>query len=179
MSSTSAQLTSRGRPGFVSAEADLGYKVFTTTRPGLTPDLPPGYESLMWVTNSATLIYGKRDAVLVDTFLMQDQSAQLADQVAAAGKNLTYIYITRGHGDHFFGINALEQRFPNVRAAAPASVVDRIANTLAPDELEGFWRKRFPGQIPEGGDYRPAGCDSTLRVGDILVAPTSGGDHEH
>jgi glyoxylase-like metal-dependent hydrolase (beta-lactamase superfamily II) len=133
-------------------DAQLEYRVFTATRPGLTPDLPPGYESLMWVANSATLIYGKRDAVLVDTFLMQDQSVKLADQVAATGKNLTHIYITHGHGDHFLGINALKQRFPNVRAVATASVVDRIAKTLAPDELDGFWRKRFPGQIPDDPD---------------------------
>ena len=52
--------------------------------------------------------------MLVDTFLTIDQGAQLADQVAAAGKNLTHVYITHGHGDHFFGINALKQRFPHI-----------------------------------------------------------------
>ena len=141
MSSTSS--------GPTSGQADLDYRVFTATRPGLTPDLPPGHESLTWVANSATLIYGQRDAVLVDTFLMQDQSAQLAQQIAATGKNLTHIYITHGHGDHFFGINAVKQRFPDVRAVATASVTERIAKTLAPDELDGFWRQRFPGQIPD------------------------------
>jgi len=53
----------------------LRYKVFTATRPGLNRDLPPGKESLMWVANSATLIYGERDAVLVDSFLTVDQSS--------------------------------------------------------------------------------------------------------
>jgi glyoxylase-like metal-dependent hydrolase (beta-lactamase superfamily II) len=135
--------------GSVSPDAGLEYQVFTATRPGLTPDLPSGHESLMWVANSATLIYGQRDAVLVDTFLIQDQSVKLAQQIAATGKNLTHIYITHGHGDHFFGINAVKQQFPDARAVATASVTERIAKTLAPDELEGFWRKRFPGQIPE------------------------------
>jgi glyoxylase-like metal-dependent hydrolase (beta-lactamase superfamily II) len=85
----------------------LNYRVFTVTRPGLTPDIPAGHESLAWVANSATLIYGEHDAVLVDTFLTLDQSAHLADQVAASGKNLTHVYITHGHGDHFFGLGAL------------------------------------------------------------------------
>jgi glyoxylase-like metal-dependent hydrolase (beta-lactamase superfamily II) len=129
--------------------APIEYRVLTATRPGLTPDVPPGYESLMWVANSATLIYGKRDAVLVDTFLTLDHAVQLADWIAASGKNLTYIYITHGHGDHFFGINVLKQRFPNVRAVATASVVDRMDAQLEPDMLEGFWRQRFPGQIPD------------------------------
>ena len=131
------------------AAGQLEYRVFTATRPGLTPDIPAGYESLAWVANSATLIYGARDAVLVDTFLTIDQSVQLADEVAASGKNLTHVYITHGHGDHFFGLGALKQRFPNVRAVATAAVIDRIAGQLEPDMLDGFWRQRFPGQIPD------------------------------
>ncbi len=131
------------------AAGQLEYRVFTATRPGLTPDIPAGYESLAWVANSATLIYGARDAVLVDTFLTIEQSVQLAAEVAASGKNLTYVYITHGHGDHFFGLSALKQRFPNVRAVATAAVIDRIAAQLEPDMLDGFWRQRFPGQIPD------------------------------
>jgi len=74
----------------------------------------------------------KRDAVLVDTFLTLDHAVELADQIAASGKNLTYLYITHGHGDHFFDINALKRRFPNVRAVATASVVDRRAASSRP-----------------------------------------------
>jgi glyoxylase-like metal-dependent hydrolase (beta-lactamase superfamily II) len=131
------------------AADQLEYRVFTARRPGVTPDIPAGYESLAWVANSATLIYGTRDAVLVDTFLTIDQSVQLADEIAATGKNLTYVYITHGHGDHFFGLGALKQRFPDVRAVATAAVIDRIPGQLEPDMLEGFWRQRFPGQIPD------------------------------
>jgi glyoxylase-like metal-dependent hydrolase (beta-lactamase superfamily II) len=35
-------------------------------------------------------------------FLTIDHGVQLADEIAATGKNLTYIHITHGHGDHFF-----------------------------------------------------------------------------
>ena len=48
-----------------STRNDLQWKVLTIRRPGLTRDLPPGKEELMWVANSSTLIYGERDAVLV------------------------------------------------------------------------------------------------------------------
>ena len=80
----------------------LKYKVFTVTRPGLNRDVPPGKESLLWVANSATLIYGERDAVLVDTFMTVEQSSGLADAIVASGKTLKAIYVTHGHRDHFF-----------------------------------------------------------------------------
>jgi len=137
------------RPEPHQTENQLEYRVFTATRPGLTPDIPADFESLAWVANSSTLIYGMRDAVLVDTFLTLDQSVQLADAVAASGKNLTHVYITHGHGDHFFGLGALQERSPNVRAVAKAGVIDRIEAQLTPAWLEGFWRQRFPGQIPD------------------------------
>jgi glyoxylase-like metal-dependent hydrolase (beta-lactamase superfamily II) len=131
------------------SEAALQWNVLVKQRPGLTRDMPPGKESLMWVANSATLISGKRDAVLVDTFLTVDQSNDLADWVAASGKNLTTIYVTHGHGDHFFGLRILLDRFPHAKAVATPEVVDAMLRQSTPDSLEGFWKPRFPGQIPE------------------------------
>src|SRR5690242_16007429 len=87
-----------------SKEISLNWDVFVAKRQGVTRDLPPGKEQLQWVGGSATLIYGARDAVLVDTLLTIDQNRVLANWIAGSGKNLTTLYITHGHGDHFFGI---------------------------------------------------------------------------
>jgi len=59
--------------------------VFITKRPGLNRELPPGYESLTWVPNSSTLIYGERDAVLVDTFLTAENPWPVGDEVPLLG----------------------------------------------------------------------------------------------
>jgi glyoxylase-like metal-dependent hydrolase (beta-lactamase superfamily II) len=40
----------------------------------------------------------------VDTFLTTEQSQILLDWIVVTGKNLTAIYITHGHSDHFFGL---------------------------------------------------------------------------
>jgi glyoxylase-like metal-dependent hydrolase (beta-lactamase superfamily II) len=141
-------------PGVARAGSDsntppLGYKVFTVTRPGLNRDVPPGKESLMWVANSATLIHGERDAVLVDTFLTVEQCNGLADAIVASGKTLKAIYVTHAHGDHFFGIKVLQDRFPNAKALATPAVVARMKLQITPEKLDGRWRKLFPNQIPD------------------------------
>jgi len=127
----------------------LNWKILTSKRPGLSRDLPPGKEDLMWVANSSTLIYGEQDAILVDTFLTIDQSHALRNWVVESGKTLTAIYLTHGHGDHAFGIASLLEHFPNAKAVATQEVVAATQEQLSANSLENFWRKRFPGQIPD------------------------------
>lgn len=130
-----------------TSNGNLKWDVLTIKRSGLTRDLPDGKEDLAWVANSSTLIFGERDAVLVDTFLTADQSQTLLNWVVASGKNLTSIYITHGHGDHFFGLVPILERFPNARAVATPAVVAAMQAHLAPSSVDGFWRRLFPGQI--------------------------------
>ena len=95
----------------------LSWKLLTKKRVSSTQGLPPGKEDLAWVTNTVTLLYGERDAILVDTFLSVQHSKELVAWIAESGKNLTTIYITHAHGDHFLGLKFLLDRFPNLRAA--------------------------------------------------------------
>jgi glyoxylase-like metal-dependent hydrolase (beta-lactamase superfamily II) len=127
----------------------LKWDVLVTKRQGLVRDLPPGKEQWTWVPTSATLIFGERDAVLVDAFLTVEQAAALVEWVAASGKNLTTIYITHGHGDHFFGIGAVLNRFPKARAVATPDVVESMRRQASPEFVSNFWEARYPGQIPE------------------------------
>ena len=48
----------------------------------------------MFQAIASNLIYGKRDAVLVDAYMTVKQAEELVDWVAASGKNLTTIYVT-------------------------------------------------------------------------------------
>jgi glyoxylase-like metal-dependent hydrolase (beta-lactamase superfamily II) len=134
-------MISEGRPS-------LQFKLFIRRRASATQGTPPGKEDLKWVANTTTLIYGERDALLVDTFLSNEQTAELADWIAASGRRLSMIYITHGHPDHFFGLKLLRDRFPGVRAVAMPQVVDAMEAALQPESLEN-WRRRFPGLIPE------------------------------
>ena len=129
----------------------LRWDVFVT--PGIpqsiTSDLPPGTQQWMWSPISATLISGQRDAVLVDALMTVEQAHALGEWVEAHGKNLTTIYLTHGHGDHFFGIGALLERFPKARAVATPAVVKFMRQQASPASIANFWGARFPGQIPD------------------------------
>src|SRR5215510_11711711 len=117
----------------------LKWKLLTKKRGSSTQGIPAGKEDLAWVTNTATLIYGERDAVLVDTFLSAQQSKELADWVVESGKTLTTIYITHAHGDHFFGLKLLLDRFPNARALATPPAVAAIRKQITPEFIKTVW----------------------------------------
>jgi len=143
--------------------SSLKWKTLAKKRQSATKGLPPGTEALQWVANTVTLIYGDRDAVLVDTFLSADHTRELADWIAASGKNLIAIYVTHAHGDHFFGIGMLEERFPGARAVATAEVIDGMRHQISPEYMSRFWNPRFPGQLPErltvAAEIRGGGID--------------------
>ena len=79
----------------------LQYKLFIRRRASATQGTPPGNDDLKWVANTTTLVYGEREALLVDTFLSDEQTAELAEWIAASERRLSTIYITHGHPDHF------------------------------------------------------------------------------
>ncbi|HEY3253610.1 MAG TPA: MBL fold metallo-hydrolase, partial [Polyangiaceae bacterium] len=130
------------------SKSELKWKLLTKKRASSTQGIPAGKEHLAWVTNTATLIYGERDAVLIDTFLSAEQSKELVAWVVESGKNLTKIYVTHAHGDHFFGLRLLLDRFPQARAIATAAVVGAIQTQIKPEFMKAFWEPRFPGQLP-------------------------------
>jgi glyoxylase-like metal-dependent hydrolase (beta-lactamase superfamily II) len=128
----------------------LNWDVFVTPGiPVVTRHLPSGTMLEMWSPISSTLIYGKRDAVLVDAFVTVAQADALADCVEASGKNLTMIYATHGHGDHFFGASTVLQRFPRARLVATPEVAKIMRQQGSPQYLASFWNPLFPGQISD------------------------------
>ncbi len=115
--------------------------------PAITTDLPPGQKQRPWPPISSTLISGERDAVLVDSPITVEQANALANWVAACGKNLTTIYATHGHGDHFFGASTVLERFPGARFVARPEVIKIMREQASPESLATYWNPRFPGQI--------------------------------
>jgi glyoxylase-like metal-dependent hydrolase (beta-lactamase superfamily II) len=139
---------SRSKAGLTTRKTSLKWDVFLAPSiPAMASDLPPGEKQRPWPPISSTLIFGERDAVLVDTPITVEQARAVANWVMASGKNVTTIYATHGHGDHFFGTGAVLERFPNARFVARPDVIKIMRQQASPESLATFWNPRFPGQI--------------------------------
>jgi glyoxylase-like metal-dependent hydrolase (beta-lactamase superfamily II) len=84
----------------------------------------------------------------VEAELTADQARDLADWVAAQGKNLTAVYITHGHGDHWFGLSVILERFPQARAFALPAVIEAMRKGSTSEAL-ALWNGLFPGELPD------------------------------
>jgi glyoxylase-like metal-dependent hydrolase (beta-lactamase superfamily II) len=133
-----------------SQPESLRWEVFVTPGiPVVTRDRPAGGRETFFQAMASTLIYGDRDAVLVDAFMTVEQARALAEWVASKNKNLTTIYITHGHGDHWFGVGTLLERFPTARVVATPNTVTVMRQNASPEALGTAWQPAFPGQIPD------------------------------
>jgi len=136
-------------PANATETSILNWEVFVTPGiPIVTPDRPPGIRETFFQAMASTLIYGNEDAVLVDAFMTVKQAGILGDWVASKRKNLKIIYITHGHGDHWFAVGTLLERFPNARAVATPNTVKVMRLNASPEMLDKAWKPGFPGQIP-------------------------------
>src|SRR5690242_20336438 len=71
------------------ANPPLQWQLFIRRRASATQGTPPGKDELKWVSNTVTLIHGESEALLVDTFLSEAHTAELADWIAGSGKRLS------------------------------------------------------------------------------------------
>ena len=128
-------------------QATLTYQVYVTPIIATaTNDIPPGQSRSTWSPISATLISGRQDAVLVDPLMTVEQGMAVADWVSTTGKNLTTVYVTHGHGDHWFGLGAVRERFPGVRAVATPAVIEGMRKWSSPEVLQTFWLPSSPAR---------------------------------
>jgi len=99
----------------------------------VSPVHPIGNDGLTFSPTTSTLIYGEREAILVDAQFIKSDIAELGNVIEELGKTLTTIFITHGHADHYFGIDILAERFPGVRVVATAKVVADIVDRGSQD----------------------------------------------
>jgi glyoxylase-like metal-dependent hydrolase (beta-lactamase superfamily II) len=122
----------------------LTYDVFVNDAPPQDGVLPNG-EPKLFSPMASTLIYGSRDAVLTDPGMTAKQARVLGDWVAGMDRNLTDIFITHGHGDHWFAAGLLAERF-GARVVASGGTIEQMRLNAATRPL--LWDKVYTGIPP-------------------------------
>jgi glyoxylase-like metal-dependent hydrolase (beta-lactamase superfamily II) len=104
--------------------------------------------SYLGFNSNSTLIYGERDAILLDASQLLSDTHRMIAEIITMRKNLTYIYVSHFHPDHHFGLQVLKNAFPKAGIVALPSVVKDIVSTSS-DKIELWAIDRFgPDDIP-------------------------------
>ena len=112
----------------------------------------PGWDentSATWPASTSTLIASDSQALLVDALMTTSEGEDLAAWVQDSGKQLRTIFVTHGHGDHFFGAGPVLAAFPTAQlVASEQQVVDEARAQTSPQAL-AIWNTYFAGQFPD------------------------------
>ncbi len=105
--------------------------------------------SYLGFNSNSTLIYGEKDAILVDASQLQSDSFSMAAEILRMRVNLTHIYVSHFHPDHHFGLQVLRFAFPEAKIVALKQSVYDIVFTST-DKTDMWAIDRFgPGDIPK------------------------------
>jgi glyoxylase-like metal-dependent hydrolase (beta-lactamase superfamily II) len=129
----------------VNSTGTLTYDVFVSDPPPHNDGLLPNGEPKGGSPVASTLIYGSDDAVLTDPAFTAPQAQALGDWVARKGRNVSDIFITHGHGDHWFAAGLLAERF-GARIVASAGTIEQMHASIALRPL--LWDKAYPDIPP-------------------------------
>jgi glyoxylase-like metal-dependent hydrolase (beta-lactamase superfamily II) len=125
---------------------------------------------------NAFTLSNEQNVIAVDLLRNSVEAKVFADQISASGKNLTSIFITHGHPDHYLGLGVFNRQFPKVPVyVATQEIKDDIIGFTTWMESVG-WLEAEPlmkvrtDKNPDGFDYA-----NVLKVIDsnILILPGS------
>jgi glyoxylase-like metal-dependent hydrolase (beta-lactamase superfamily II) len=153
-----------------SSAGPLSYDVFVSDGVQRASGELPNGDPIVSSPVSSTLIFGEQDAVLADVPFTREQVQKVGDWIEQSGKRLAYIYITHGHGDHWFGTARLLERFPGATVYATEGTI-AVMREQAGEGREQLWDKMFPGLIPESPVLaQPIPAEGLLLEGNVIQA---------
>ena len=83
-------------------------------------------EDHMGLGVASVIVYGEREAVLVDAQFTLSNAHRLVAEILETGRELTTVYITHVHPDHFMGLPVIKQAFPDARVVSIKESADDV-----------------------------------------------------
>lgn len=129
---------------FILAALVLSSAINASSKTPLTLDVFNADEKSFNV--NSTLLYGDKDAILIDTGFTKADALRIAAKVLDSGKELKTIFISQADPDYYFGAEVLHALFPEAKIVTTAAVRKVIKKKL-PTKLS-VWGPRMGGNAP-------------------------------
>lgn len=104
----------------------------------------PGTKAIFPITS--TIIYGDKDAILVDAQFQKQYAEQLVKEIKATGKNLKTVFISHSDPDFYFGLDVIKKAFPNAKIISTAQTAYLIS--ASKDDKMGVWKPQLKADAP-------------------------------
>ncbi len=104
----------------------------------------PGTKAIFPVTS--TIVYGDKEAMLIDAQFQKQFAEQLVKEIKATGKKLTTVFISHSDPDYYFGLDVIKKAFPNVKIISTAQTAYLIS--ASKDDKMAVWGPQLKGDAP-------------------------------
>lgn len=95
---------------------------------------------------NSTLVYGEKDAMVIDAGFTRADALRIAANVLDSGKQLTTIYVSQADPDYYFGVETLKEIFPQADVVTTPSVLEKLMPKLA--GKVAFWGPKMGANAP-------------------------------
>ena len=131
--------------GLAAAVVAVGSSAASAAPGKLTTTVFTGSPAGFLVTS--TLVAGEKEAILIDAQFDLADAHRLVAAILESKKQLTTVYVTHSHPDHYFGLAVIQQAFPKAKLVALPATVEGIQKT---------WQDKVKQWGPLYGDLVPS-----------------------
>lgn len=97
--------------------------------------------------SSSVLLFGEKEAILVDAQLEKKNALKAVEMVKSSGKDLKYVFVTGAVPGAYFGLDTVHQAFPEAKIVSTAAICYLIQ--AAKDVKLAYWKKIIKDQAPD------------------------------
>lgn len=123
----------------------------------------PGTKAIFPV--SSTIVYGKKDAALIDAQFQKQYAEEVVKEIKALKKNLKYVFISYNDPDFYFGLDVIHKAFPEAQILSTAQTAYLIE--ASKDFKLNVWKDQLKSDAPDSLIV-PQIVDSLPAIGGML-----------
>ena len=95
---------------------------------------------------NSTLIYGEKEAMVIDAGFTRADALRIAANVLDSGKQLSIIYVSQADPDYYFGVEVLKEFFPHAQVVTTPAVLEKLNAKMA--GKVAFWGPKMGLNAP-------------------------------